>query len=1002
MKKGWKIALISVGSLLGLVIVVVAVALWIVFTPSQLTKVVNRLASQYVQCETRFGRVNLTLFRTFPDAGLTVDEVYVVNPFDGAPTDTVASVGNLTVGVDVKRFLKDKEVVVHQVLLDDVNAALYIDSMGKSNFDIFPHGEDKDTSSSTFSLDSLPDIDLRKVKISNLNALYVNGKSNMEARVGNLDLCVKGALREGRVDANTELKVSEMAMRTGNSPDTTGNTQLTIHNTQLNLKGKGSLERVEGRLRVNVPQGTFATGGTQMVNERLQQSKKDLLTLEMPFHADLKQMAVHLDDSRLQLDEYGLGLSGDVALNPVTLDVALNTDGSWQVAPLLDIVPQQFVSFRKGMDLDAKVTLDASATGSLTDSTKPVINASVALSDGRFYYPKSLPYKINRIKGSLDATLDLSQKTPSSVAVKSLKAHTRSTDVAVSGKVDDLLGDTRVNATVKGSLPLADAEPMLPDSLSFAAQGTVGLDLKVDFRMSQLKAKAYDRMRASGTVRLNDVDFLYDSIHAVAPDLDIALQLPAKKHAGKMAEAHISGSTLSFKMKNIMADALKPDIEVAVNDVTREQIAAAFNVSLERTVASMDSNSVDLSALSLNGSIRLDSTQSNPLKKFSPNLDVDLRQTIVQTAFVSEDIYFNNLDFHYTPELCEIADADFRVGNSDLQLYGSVENLEPWLDHTAMLRGDLQLTSSFTDVDQILDLVSGMGSDPDTLEQMRQEDNVPKEANPFIVPKDVDFTLNTHIKRSLAFGNELGDLAGAVTVKDGVAILDQIGFVCKAATMQLTALYKSPRPSHLFASIDFHLLDIQIDELLDMIPTIDTLVPMLSAFNGNANFHLAAETYLNASYSPLMSSLKGAAAIDGKSLVVMDNNTVAQIAKLMQFKSWKDKDNKINIDSLDVELTVLNKVIEVYPFILNMGKYQICASGLHSLDNKCGYHLELLKNPLLARVGVDIKGDLSNPKITLGEVKYADYYRPDKQGVVEKQTLELKRQIKQALEAKVR
>ena len=41
MKKGWKIALITLGSLVGLVVVVVAVALWLVFTPAQLTKIVN-------------------------------------------------------------------------------------------------------------------------------------------------------------------------------------------------------------------------------------------------------------------------------------------------------------------------------------------------------------------------------------------------------------------------------------------------------------------------------------------------------------------------------------------------------------------------------------------------------------------------------------------------------------------------------------------------------------------------------------------------------------------------------------------------------------------------------------------------------------------------------------------------------------------------------------------------------------------------------------------------
>jgi hypothetical protein len=1003
MKKGWKIALISLGSLLGLVIVAAAVVLWLVFTPSQLTKIVNNLAGKYVTCETHFGRVNLTLFKTFPDAGLTIDDVYVVNPMQGAPSDTVASVGNLTVGVDVKRYLKEKEVVVHQVLLDRVNANLYIDSTGKSNFDIFPHSDDKDTTKSSFSLDSLPDIDLKRVKVSNLDATLRNEQGRMDASVCDLGINIVGTLREGRVDASLDLGSDRIALTT---QDSTGASSLDalLEDMKLALKAEGNLDQVAGKLKLSVENGQF----NNMVNPTLQASKKDLLAVNIPFDADLGQMRFTFDESRIALDEYVVGLQGMVQLpsdgEPMKVDVAVhNTQKDpWQVAPLLALLPEQFTSWKRGMDVDAKVAFAATAVGDVSDSTLPRIRANVSLTDGRFHYPSALPYRINKIAGDLLAELDLGKNGRSDVTINSLKAHTLHTDVSVSGKVDDLLGDMHVDARVKGSLPLEDVKPMLPDSLPVAADGRATLDLHADLKMSQLKEKAYDKMKADGTINLRNLNVTYDSIHAVAPDLDIALRLPAKTHKGKMAEAHVSGSALNFNMGTIAANVKRPDIKVGINDITREQIAAAFEVALERTNASLDSTSIDLSALTLSGSVRLDSTQTNILKQYNPNLDVDLRQTLIRTNLISEDIYFNNLDFHYSPELCEIADADFKLGNSDLQLYGTVENLEQWLEHKAMLVGDLQLTSNYTDVDQIMDLVSGMGTDKDTLEQMRKEDKVDKEANPFIVPLDVDVTLHTHIKRSLAFGNDLGDLAGAVTVKDGVAILDQIGFVCKAATMQLTALYRSPRPNNLFAAIDFHLLDIQIDELLDMIPVVDTLVPMLAAFNGNADFHLAGESYLFANYKPKMSSLLGSAAISGKNLVVMDNNSIAQIAKLMQFKSWKDNDNKIKIDSLDVEMTCFRKEIEVFPFLLNIGKYQLCASGKHTLDNQCGYHVELLKNPLMAKVGVDVTGSLKSPKISLGQVRYADLYRPEKQGAVEQETLKMKRMIREALEKNVR
>ena len=87
---------------------------------------------------------------------------------------------------------------------------------------------------------------------------------------------------------------------------------------------------------------------------------------------------------------------------------------------------------------------------------------------------------------------------------------------------------------------------------------------------------------------------------------------------------------------------------------------------------------------------------------------------------------------------------------------------------------------------------------------------------------------------------------------------------------------------------------------------------------------------------------------------------------------------------------------------MNIGSYQICISGVQGIDKNCAYHLELLKNPLLAKVGVDVKGPITKPKISLGKVIYADLFRPKRQGVAEKKALEIKSKVRQALEANVR
>ena len=194
----------------------------------------------------------------------------------------------------------------------------------------------------------------------------------------------------------------------------------------------------------------------------------------------------------------------------------------------------------------------------------------------------------------------------------------------------------------------------------------------------------------------------------------------------------------------------------------------------------------------------------------------------------------------------------------------------------------------------------------------------------------------------------------------------------------------------------------QIEELLEMIPSIDTLVPMLKAFKGKANFHLAAECALDAFYKPKMSTLLGAMAINGKDLVVLDNESLASMARLLQFKNWREKDNNIGVDSISVEAQVVRKNITVYPFLLNLHNYQLCISGHHSLDNKCNYHLELLKCPLPARLAIDVTGNISKPKIELGKILYAEMYKPEEKDYLSDYTLRVKNQVRKYLEANVR
>lgn len=1029
MKKGWKIVLLSLGTLLGLVVIAVVVLCWLLFTPARLTAIVNKLAADHLTCENHFEQVDVSLFKTWPNVGVRVDNVVLVNPYlihDSHPlaalaaqNDTLAHIGMLTVGIDLKSFLKDRSIVVRQLRIEDVQTNLYTAQDGWTNLDIFARTDESEHAPADTTSGFSTTVQLEKLVIHHLTAQYCNLQNHMLAQADRLNLKLKGSWVENQLEADAQLTVADLWV---DMRDSLGNSNLYAHleeEPSLSFVAKGTMADLNGRLMVVLPQGQVAVGGNSFVSDAMLASRHAVLTVEIPFNANLDDMRMTLKDkASLSLLDYKIRLSGDVALalegRPMEVDVRYSID-DWKVGSLLAILPPFVTSGFKGMSVDALLSLDGTAKGVIGNGILPLVKANAKIKKGTFSAPHMLPMPLRDVRADLSADLNLSSDSarsgPSRVDVRSLFAKAQKSTLLLEGSVDNLLDDMLLDARIRGNLNLSDLSPFLPDTMPITLHGSSNIDLNVNGRLSQITKLNLDKVKANGTVAFSQLDVLYDSIHATSPKLDVVLALPQTKSA-PLAQNHellsvrITGGHLNVKMDNNGLDAHvdEPDIQVALpNILDKDQpLAANFDIRLGKVDARLDSMLVYSDTLKLKGSVKNDKGKDNLLQQWNPDLDIDIHRGVLALANMSDPIRLTDFEFNYKPEVINIVRANILWGVSDYHLQGRLYGLENWLNHTEMLTGEASFTSGYADIDQLMGILSGMGTDKDTLARQRAEDNVPKEANPFIVPKDVNLKLRTHLDRCVAFNNDLDDLSGSVTVNDGTAILDQVGFTCKAARMELTGVYKSPRVNHLFVGLDFHLLDVQIEELLDMIPSIDTLVPMLSAFEGRANFHLAAEANLDAYYRPKMSTLIGAAAISGKDLVVMDNATVAQMAKLLQFKNWREKDSNIGVDSISVEAQVFRKEVVVYPFLLNLHNYQLCIAGRHTLDNNCNYHLELLKCPMPVRMAVDVNGSIKKPNVALGKIQYADLFKPEKQNKLEARTLEIKRLVRQALEANVR
>ena len=411
--------------------------------------------------------------------------------------------------------------------------------------------------------------------------------------------------------------------------------------------------------------------------------------------------------------------------------------------------------------------------------------------------------------------------------------------------------------------------------------------------------------------------------------------------------------------------------------------------------------------LALEAAARYDAKGENLLLQWNPRLKVNLKKgELTIPERLPETVKIPSIEFGYSNREMTIDNSRVELGHSDLNLKGNVRNIGPWFKHESILEGELDVISDHCDANQLLTWFSadkGSEEKAPTKDQKavtnqpstNAADTVKKEINPFLVPTDVDLALTTHVREVEIFTQVAKDLKGGLYIKDGKMILDEMGFVCRAAKLQLTAMYRTPRRNHLYLGLDYHMIDVDIDELLSMIPDLEQMVPMLSSFKGAAQFHLAAETYLNSQYEPKMSTLRGAASLTGKDLVVLDGETFDQIAKLLRFK--KKTENKI--DSINAEITLYKNQIDVYPLCVQMDNYMVALGGRHNTNMTFDYDINVL-SPIY--LGVNVSGNMDDLKIKLAKCKFAQDFRPHWYQKADTQAQELRQRIKQSMEKNVR
>lgn len=346
---------------------------------------------------------------------------------------------------------------------------------------------------------------------------------------------------------------------------------------------------------------------------------------------------------------------------------------------------------------------------------------------------------------------------------------------------------------------------------------------------------------------------------------------------------------------------------------------------------------------------------------------------------------FSDLDLAFTSDSINLRSLNYRFGHSDFCVKGIVSNIRRALStkRPGAVKVDFDIESDSINVNEIVRSIASAQSDSHRIDTNRQLDEWIREEEiefehpqevpdsvigPILVPVNIDAALNIHAAKVIYSDLVLSDFGGELLVYHGAVNLHNLTAQTDVGKIDISALYQAPTPRDISLGLAMDLHNFYINRLPQMVPAIDSLMPMMQYLSGVVNAQIAVTSDITPDMYFDIPTLKAAMQFSGDSLVVFDNDTFRSLSKWLMFKNKKHN----MIDHLNVEMTIEDGMLNIYPFMLNIDRYKLGVMGYNDLDFNLHYHVAVLKSPIPFKFGINIKGRPGKMKIRLGGAKFKE------------------------------
>lgn len=323
---------------------------------------------------------------------------------------------------------------------------------------------------------------------------------------------------------------------------------------------------------------------------------------------------------------------------------------------------------------------------------------------------------------------------------------------------------------------------------------------------------------------------------------------------------------------------------------------------------------------------RMSSVEKGQYDQFDAQGKLSILNMNYKSATLPYKTQISALYLDFNPKTVDLTKLDAKLGKSDIQMDGKIENFLQYALKDSLLKGSFNLKSSLLDLNELMSSsdTTKAKATPDTAKSTVAE-----------VPSNLDVRLNADVKKMLYDKLTISDVTGGVAVKDSKAILDKLKmkFDELEGTMDLSGVYNTQNVKKPSVDFDVNIANFDIPKTFKAFNSVKKLAPIAQYAKGKFSTDMKFKTDLDEHMDPLYNTLTGGGHLKTNNVVVEGFEPINKLADALKQEKYK----RLTFENVDATYEFKNGRVEVKEFPIKSGNITAKVKGSTGFDQTIDY-----------------------------------------------------------------